>query len=103
MRRAPLFLLLSAAASAPAAEPAIDRILVLNLSASGVEENLVKNLSEVFAAAIREALPQVTVLGQSEVNSMLAVEKQRDLLGCADSVSCLAEIGGALGADHLAT
>ena len=83
------------------ASPKFDKILVLELASSGVETNIAKNLSEVLAQAIRKAVPNVAVIGQSDMNSMLAVERQKDVLGCASDVACLAELGGALGADHL--
>ncbi len=40
------------------------------------------------------------VTGQSELSAVLGIERQRQLLGCAES-SCFAEIGGALGARWL--
>ena len=83
------------------AEPPIERVLVLDLASSGVDPTVGRNLSEVFTMAIRDGLAGATVIGQGEINAMLAVEKQRDVLGCSGEVSCLAEIGGALGADHL--
>jgi hypothetical protein len=93
--------LLAAAFAAPRATPA-QRVLVLSLKSSGVDTMLARNLSEVFASAVRKNLPGTTVIGQDDIDRMLEVEKQRDLLGCADNVSCLIEIGGALGADVLA-
>ncbi len=84
-----------------AADPPTDRLLVLDLTAFGIDVNTARSLSEILASTIRETSSSIVVLGQSEINSMLALEKQRDLLGCSDDVSCLAEIGGALGADHL--
>jgi len=38
------------------------------------------------------------VIGQSDIQSLLGFEAQRDLLGC-DDATCIAEIGGALGVD----
>jgi hypothetical protein len=87
--------------SAVAAEPTIERLLVLDLASTGIAPEVARNLSEILASAIRDSIPRTTVLGQSEINSLLALEKQRDLLGCTEDVSCLAEMGGALGADHL--
>ncbi|MBI5509693.1 MAG: PEGA domain-containing protein [Deltaproteobacteria bacterium] len=92
---------LHAAEPPPAPAPVIEKVLVLELVSAGVDPSLAKNLSEVLAQAIRTALPQAAVLAQSDMKSMLELERQRDLLGCTEDVSCLAEIGGALGADHL--
>ena len=40
------------------------------------------------------------VIGRSDVTTLLGFDKQRSLMGCTEG-SCLAEIGGALGADYL--
>ncbi|MCK5690796.1 hypothetical protein KAI87_16060 [Myxococcota bacterium] len=97
---------LSAAETQPqtaekAKTPKLSRLLVLELSSTGVDANTAKALTEVLTQTLRQALPDVAVMGQSEINSMLLLEKERDLLGCASDIACLAEIGGALGADHL--
>jgi TolB-like protein len=42
----------------------------------------------------------VAVVTQSDVSALLGVEKTRQMLGCAES-GCMAEIGGALGADRV--
>lgn len=39
------------------------------------------------------------VISPSEVSALLGMERQRQLLGCGDQGSCLAELAGALGAD----
>jgi hypothetical protein len=87
--------------SAPRATPE-QRVFVLSLGSTGVEATLAKGLSEVFASTVRKLLPGTAVLGQDDVVRLLEVERQRDLFGCADNVSCLAEIAGALGADLFA-
>ncbi len=40
------------------------------------------------------------VIGQNDIQALLGFEKNKELLGC-DDVSCLAEIGGALGVERL--
>jgi hypothetical protein len=45
--------------------------------------------------------PGVSVLAESDVAALLGVEKKRQIVtGCSDS-GCLAELGGALGADRV--
>ncbi|MBI3178991.1 MAG: hypothetical protein HYZ27_04980 [Deltaproteobacteria bacterium] len=88
--------------AALALQAAEQRVLVLDLASSGVAPEVTKNLSEMFALSVRKAMPSASVLGASEIASMIALERQKDLVGCADDVSCLAEIGGALGAELLA-
>lgn len=46
----------------------------------------------------------LSVITQSEIQSLLGFERQKQLLGCADdSNSCIAELAGALGVDALIT
>ncbi len=78
-----------------------DRVFVLSLKASGALAEVANDLSEIAVRSIRATVPTSTVFAQTELDSMLAFEKQKDLLGCESNVSCLAEIGGALGADAL--
>jgi len=40
-------------------------------------------------------------IGRSDIQSLLGLEKQRQLLGCSEDASCLADLGGALGVDYL--
>lgn len=60
---------------------------------SVVGDNLVQELRK---------LQGISAIGMDEIRDMLAYEQTKDLLGC-DDVTCLAEIGGALGADDLIT
>jgi TolB-like protein len=41
------------------------------------------------------------VVSQSDIDAMLGFEKKKQMLGCTEETSCLAEIGGALGVDYL--
>ncbi len=41
------------------------------------------------------------VISQADVTAMIGFEKQKQMLGCRDDSSCLAEIGGALGVDFV--
>ena len=55
---------------------------------------------QTFDEAVMSAISKegaFEAVGQSDIEAMLALEKKKDLLGC-DDMTCLAEIGGALGA-----
>ncbi len=41
------------------------------------------------------------VISQADISAMLGFEKQKQVLGCAEDSSCLAEIGGALGVEFV--
>lgn len=76
-------------------------ILVLDLtSGPDVPPNLPRTLSDQLAVQVRQSNPDARVLGMEDVRSMMALQAQRSRLNCQD-VSCLAEIGGALGAKEV--
>ncbi len=94
----PLFVL-AGASTAWGSEPT--KIAVPDVRAVGkVDAEIVEPLSALLASEIgrREA---VSVLSAADIRTMLGFEAQNQLLGCSEDQSCLAEIGGALGADLL--
>lgn len=44
---------------------------------------------------------RLEVIGRSDVTTLLGIERQKELLGCAQESACMAEIGAALGAPYL--
>ena len=101
----PLLIAASTAIDPVLAEPeptTINRLVVFNLRASGMNPEVANTLSQIFAFSIRQALPGVTTLGQTDIDDLLALGEKQQLMGCED-MSCLAQISGALGADYLAT
>lgn len=65
-----------------------------------VSESRAEFFTEHFADRLDDE--GVDVITPREVQTMLGLERQKELLGCADGTSCLAEIGSALGADGIA-
>jgi hypothetical protein len=53
------------------------------------------------AASELDRLGVFRVITADAIRDMLALEKQKQMLGCADSLGCVAELGGALGVDYL--
>jgi hypothetical protein len=89
----------SSAPTAPSAAPTAtqkQRLAVLELKPEGASAELATTLSQVVAEQAGKT-PGFDAISQAEISTMLNVERQKQLLGCADE-SCLAEIGGALGA-----
>ncbi len=88
--------LLAVPASASDAPPrlASTRLTVFNLPAEA---------GEFYAnhLAQRLVLSGVRVVTSSEVAALLGLERQKELLGCADQQSCAVELGNALGVDGL--
>lgn len=76
------------------------KVVVLPLVAlGGVPKETAQLLGDALAGELRRRAG-VSVLTQSDVSALLGVEKTRQMLGCAEA-GCMAEIGGALGADRV--
>jgi TolB-like protein len=86
---------LLAPAATGAAEPEIAVAVMEFASKGGIEAQKMDALSDMLANAIRRS-GNYRVVGKSDIRAALALEEQKQLLGCSDD-SCLAEIGGALG------
>jgi hypothetical protein len=88
----------STAAGAATASKDQQTILVLDLTVGPeISPDLPRTLSEQLTVLVRVRNPQFRVLGMTDVREMIALEAQKARLNCQE-VSCLAEIGGALGA-----
>ena len=96
------FLLVSATAYAKDSNsnPKKTKIAVLNFEAKGVNVNLADNLNELFLSKIHE-LNLYEVISGRDIKLILGYEWEKQKLGCTDSEVCLAEIGGALGANKI--
>jgi hypothetical protein len=70
------------------------------MKVTGAEQSLGPILTEIMTTETSQQ-SGVTVVGASDIKAMLGFEQEKQLLGCADDVSCMAEIGGALGVDLL--
>lgn len=76
------------------------KLVVLPLSPlGGVADGTARLLGDALAGELRRR-PGTSVLTQSDVAALLGLEKTRQMLGCSES-GCMAEIGGALGADRV--
>jgi hypothetical protein len=91
---APALVLLSLLAATPEAP----RLIVLDLQHLGAATQAeARSLDDVVVdVASRNGLYQV--LSQRDVATLLGVERQKQLLGCDESASCLTELTGALDA-----
>jgi hypothetical protein len=86
-------------ATAYAAAP---KVFVVDLRAEGgIDEGLVRLLNEHMLTEFART-GRMSVIGSSDVKQLIEHEREKYVLGCTDD-SCLLELGGALGADLLAT
>jgi hypothetical protein len=85
----------------PEATIARPKLAVLDLKAErGLDQGLVKLLNELLLSEFTRA-QMFEVVGGSDIDSMLKFEEKKRLFGCTD-ISCLSEIGGALGVEKIA-
>lgn len=75
-------------------------IAVFDLIASGVAPETATNLTQILTVEVKQ-ISGAKVIARDDIRAVLDLEAQKQLLGCADSTSCLAELGGALGVDLL--
>ena len=93
-------LLLGASVSAAdTTKPKRQRVMVLDFpETKGFDASTLRTLDEFLSGAIRDQ--GFEVITPSQIGAVLGMEKQRALLGCSES-SCLAELGGAMGANYI--
>lgn len=90
------FLLSTTAAASPL------RLVTPGLRVTNLKASLVQDFTDHLAAQLSER--GLTVVTASDVQQVLSLERQRQLLGCADdATSCITELAGALGADGVVT
>lgn len=95
-------LLLAPLASWPADERP-PSVLVRPPAADEIDPSVAEALGEVFSEQLDRSRAFRSVLSTRDVTAMLRHEQEKQLFGCDDtSASCLAEIGGAMGADQIA-
>lgn len=75
------------------------RLAVLDLVANGASKELAAAAGTAAASEL-DRIGAFQVITSEAIRSMLAFEKQRQMLGCTDA-GCMVELGGALGADWL--
>lgn len=84
-----------------AATPEV-RAASVDFSTRGLKPQLGSVFSERFALFLRDQ--GIAVTTSKDISAMLSVERQRQLLGCAEgSETCLTELAGALGVTALIT
>ncbi|MBI5544305.1 MAG: hypothetical protein HY901_10475 [Deltaproteobacteria bacterium] len=67
----------------------------------GLPEPMAAAISEAAAAEVRR-VPDVQLVTQQEISTLLGFERQKQLLSCG-AEDCMAQIGGALGVDRIIT
>jgi len=88
---------LVAAAPAHAAAPARARIALVGVTAGeGISDKTAAMVEELLLNAL-DRTRRFSTVGRSDIANLIGFERQRQLAGCEQSTSCVAEIAGALG------
>ena len=82
-----------------AASGPLPKLAVLDVSVKNVDHETGDIFTEVLTAEVA-GLGLHEVMSGSEINAIIGFEAQKELLSCDDS-ACMAELGGALGADMI--
>jgi len=90
--------------TSPALVAARAKLAVLPTQVDESGRGLVPQLFEEYMlSAVQnegQSAGEVDVIGQDDIVALMGFEHQKELVGC-DDLTCIATIGGALGADHL--
>jgi hypothetical protein len=78
------------------------RVAVYDLDLQGIDGRVGAVVTDSLLAEVRK-LQSVSAIGMAEIRDMLSMEASKQMVGCSDNESCLAEIAGALGVDDLLT
>lgn len=90
-----------AAYAALATDPgALQKVAVLDVQAPESHTTLVPMLTEILSTELGASGRFTSVVAGRDIKAMLSFEERKQMLGCTDE-SCMAEIGGALGADRI--
>ncbi|MBI5510494.1 MAG: hypothetical protein HY903_17190 [Deltaproteobacteria bacterium] len=94
----PLVVSLSAVNGVALAAPV--KIAVLPAQMDKSAQGMVPKLIDDYLLTAVQNASDAEVIGEEDVNTLLGFDKQKELLGC-DDVSCMANLGGALGVDKV--
>lgn len=80
------------------APPAPKRLAVMPIKPEGgTSDTLADAVTQAVVSEVRRQSKGYSVIGWGEIKALVSMEREKQQLGC-DQVSCLAEIGGAIGA-----
>ncbi|MBI5508373.1 MAG: PEGA domain-containing protein [Deltaproteobacteria bacterium] len=94
----------SQAAPAPTKATVKTKVAVMAVRGSaGIPAELIESLTNLIPQTLDDLGP-FKGISSSDIQQMLAMESMKQALGCdSNSATCLAEIGGAIGADYMIT
>lgn len=100
MRSVPWGAVLTLVLSTTVANAAESKVAVLPTQFEESARGMVPKLFDDYVLTAVQNTSQAEVIGQDDINALIGFDQQKSLLGC-DDMSCMADIGGALGVDKL--
>ena len=80
------------------AEQEKPKMLLLDLKATLIEADAVGIITNMMSAEMASYEDHFEIITNSDMRQMVALEAEKQSMGCADDSSCLAELAGAMGA-----
>ena len=77
--------------------PEKSRMLLLDFKATLIEEEVAAIVTNMVSSELARE-KSFALITNTDVKQMMALEAEKQTLGCSDDSSCLAEIAGAMGA-----
>ena len=90
--------LMSSYAQTGHAEQKRDRLLMLDLKATLIEEQVVGIITNMVSAELANYNQRFEIITSADMRQMVALEAEKQSMGCVTDSSCLAELAGAMGA-----
>jgi len=86
------------ASSSALAEEEKHKLLLLDLKATLIEEEVVGIITNMVSAELSNYEDSFEIITNSDMRQMVALEAEKQSMGCSNDSSCLAELAGAMGA-----
>lgn len=101
MRTLLLIITLSVGVNAAATPAKITRVALPEVVVNGpVPSRVLAAFNQALPSELRK-LEGISVVTATEIRELLGLERQKQLLGCDEDTSCMAEVAGALDADEM--
>ena len=75
-------------------------MVMMPVEAEGIGERTVKVSTDLLSSYLAE-VPDTSLITAADIKAMVTLEQQKSVFDCDNDISCVAEIGAALGADEL--
>ena len=78
------------------AEPGQTSMVMMPIEAEGLEDRAVKVSTDLVSSYLAQ-VPDTSLITAADIEAMVNLEQQKSVFDCDNDISCVAEIGAALG------